>query len=386
MTFDNLIARLAEQASLPFAQAAMLPVEAYTSEQLLALEIDRLFASEWLCVGRSADIAEVGDHLTALLPSPSGNRSVIIVRDDDGRIRALDNVCIHRGAELISNDAQTCTAARFTCPYHAWTYRLDGTLVSAPYMAETTEADGTPFDPDHHRLGELAVETWEGFVFVSQVVNPAPLAHQLSGLHDVVGRYAMNGYVPVYDSIDVWQTNWKLLVENFMDAYHIFKVHKLSFGASGDDTAFTTMHPGTDRWAHHRVMNPNDDDLCHESNATLEGDWRKTTILAAIFPGFVIQLQPDWLWFLRVTPLSTSKVRIAWQVAIAPELLAAQSNRDAYVGKVMDLVHQVNSEDHPIVEGIRRSVTRPQFERGPFSYLERNVYDFDRYIASSLGR
>jgi len=382
----ELLAELAAHAGLPFEQARMLPLEAYCSDDLLAREVERIFGDEWLCVARTADIAEPGDYITAAVPAPQGERSIIVLRDNDGGVRAFDNVCIHRGARLVTPNQtqQPCNTSRITCPYHAWTYRLDGSLPGGPYMTESTEADGSPFDPARHSLSALAVEVWQGFIFVSQSSDTEPLAPQLSGLTDVVDRFVMEGYVPIYNSVDVWDTNWKLLVENFMDAYHVFKVHKASFGADGDNTQYTHMHPGTERWAHHRVMNPNDADLCHESNASLEGDWRKTTILAAVFPGLVIQLQPDWVWFLRITPVGTDRCRIAWQVAVAPEMLAAQADADQYAKTVMDLVHLVNSEDHPIVEGIRRSVERPQFDRGPLSYLERNVYDFDRYVASRL--
>jgi phenylpropionate dioxygenase-like ring-hydroxylating dioxygenase large terminal subunit len=103
-----------------------------------------------------------------------------------------------------------------------------------------------------------------------------------------------------------------------------------------------------------------------------------------VFPGFVVQLQPDWMWFLRITPIGTGGVRIAWQVSVAPELLADLDDREAYVADLMALIHLVNSEDQPIVEGIRRSVHRPQFDRGPLSHLERNVYDFDRYVSRRL--
>jgi hypothetical protein len=98
----------------------------------------------------------------------------------------------------------------------------------------------------------------------------------------------------------------------------------------------------------------------------------------------VIQLQPDWLWFLRITPMGTDQVRIAWQVAVAPTTLAAADDPDALVADINVLVDKVNSEDHPVVAGIRRSVDRPQFDRAPLSYLERNVFDFDRYLTTRL--
>ncbi len=376
----SLSEQLAEHATLPFERGRMLPLEAYRSEQLLKAETKQLFGSDWLCVARTADVPEQGDYITAQIPGPTGPRSLIVVRSSE-RVHVFDNVCVHRGAELVHGCG---TEARITCPYHAWAYRLDGSLVAAPYMSESTELDGSPFDPANHSLSELRSEVWEGFVFVTQNSRTEPLGTQLSGLSDVVSRYCMSDYMPVFESVDIWNTNWKLLVENFMDAYHIFKVHKASFGAAGDNTRFTQMQPGTSQWAHHTVLNPADPDMCPEANTSLDGDWRKTIVLAAVFPGFVIQLQPDWMWFLRITPVGTDRVRIAWQVAIAPETLAAQPDPDRYVDEVMTLIQQVNGEDHPIVESIRRNVDRPQFTRGPLSYLERNVYDFDRYIAERL--
>ncbi len=253
-------------------------------------------------------------------------------------------------------------------------------------MAESTEVDGSPFSPDRHRLPEVRVELWNGFVFVNLDPDAEALGPRLAGLDDIVSRFDMGSYVTVRDEVDVWPTNWKLLVENFMDAYHVFKVHKESFGANGDSTGATEMYPGTLDWAHHRVVEANGPDLTADGDDRLDGEWRRTIVLAAVFPGFVIQLQPDWLWFLRITPIGTDRVRIAWQVAVAPATLEAADDPDDLVTGINALVDQVNSEDHPVVAGIRRSVDRPQFDRAPLSYLERNVYDFDRYLATRLSR
>ena len=373
---------LANNKDDAFEQARMLPLEAYRSEELLAAELAELFANDWLCVGRTADLKSTGDYLTAQIPTTmGGDRSIIVLRADDGEVRAFDNVCVHRGARLLDGCGNE---SRITCPYHAWAYRLDGSLIGGPYMAESVESDGTPFTPDAHRLVDLKAEVWEGFIFVSQNDEATPLAPTLGGLTDVVGRYRMADYVPVHEQVDVWPTNWKLLVENFLDAYHIFKVHKDSFGVDGDNTRNTHMHPGTAHWAHHRVHEVDGPDMAAPTNAHLVDEWRKTIVLAAVFPGFVIQLQPDWLWFLRVTPHGTDQARVAWQVAVAPETLAAQDDPDAYVADVMKLIHQVNSEDHTIVEGLRASVHRPQFSGAPLSYLERNVWDFDQYVRNRL--
>ncbi len=380
---ESIWAALAEHAQLPFEHGRMLPSAAYTSTDVLAREHERIFANEWICVGRTADIPECGDYLTALIPAADGaQRSVIVLRGDDGTIAAFDNVCAHRGSPLLHGCGNQ---ARITCPYHAWVYRLDGQLIGAPYMNHTVDTNGKAFNPADHHLTSLRLEKWEGFLFVAQAPDAPDLHARLAGLTDVVGRYRMADYVPVFRQVDVWDTNWKLLYENFMDAYHVFKVHKNSFAKDGDSTLDTTMHAGTDHHAHHVVVHHADagSGVAHPSNTSLTDDWRRTIVLGAAFPAHVMQLQPDWLWYLQLSPLGVDRVRIRWDVSVAPEVLADQADPDVYVAELLDLLNMVNAEDRPIVEGVFRAV-HPSMTRGPLSYLERNVYDFDRYIATAL--
>ena len=390
MSFGNeaVWGQLAEHARLSFEQACMLPPAAYTSTDVLAEEHRRIFSTEWTCIGRTADLPNKGDYLTADISSgeatqPGGQRSVIAIRDDSGAIAVFDNVCVHRGSPLL----QGCgNESRITCPYHAWAYRLDGQLIGAPHMSRTIDGDGKPFDAGDHHLTGLRLEEWEGFLFVTQNPDATELGPRLAALGDVVGRYRMANYVPVHRQVDVWDTNWKLLYENFMDAYHVFKVHKNSFAKNGDNTPLTTMHAGDDHCAYHLVGHDANatSGVAHPSNTSLEGEWRHTIVLGAAFPTHVMQLQPDWLWYLQLSPLGVDRVRIRWDVSVAPEVLADQPDPGAYVAKLVELLNLVNSEDRPIVEGVFRGVHHSTMTRGPLSYLERNVYDFDRYIARSL--
>src|SRR3954449_993883 len=375
----SIFTELAEHSRVPFTAARMLPPAAYTSAEVLAEEHRRIFACEWMCVGRTADLPNRGDYVTAEIPvgDPAGagrHRSIIVVRGDDERLNAFHNVCVHRGSPLLDGCGNE---ARITCPYHAWVYRLDGQLIGAPYMK---------MDPADHRLSELRLEEWEGFLFVTQDPTTGPVAERLSGLSDVVSRYRMAHYVPVHRQVDVWDTNWKLLYENFMDAYHVFKVHKNSFAKDGDNTGLTSMHDGGDHHAYHLVGHAPDatSGVAHPDNTSLEGEWRHTIVLGAAFPTHVMQLQPDWLWYLQLSPLGVGQVRIRWDVSVAPEVLADQADPEAYVAKLLALLDLVNSEDRPIVEGVFGGVHNPNLRRGPLSYLERNVFQFDRYIDKAL--
>ena len=383
---DDLFARLAAHAALPYEQATLLPPGAYTEPAVLARERARVFAEEWLCVGRTADVPAAGDHVVREIPSAvdDGLLSVIVARGDDGEVRVFANVCAHRCAQLVDGDG---SFARFTCPYHAWVFRLDGQCVAAPYMQQSVEADGTAFDPANHRLSELTREVWEGFVYVSQAADPAPLAPRLDGLLDVVGRYRMAGYVTVAGGTDVWDTNWKCLAENFLDAYHVFKVHKNTFAKESDSTGSTTVYPGGEGYTYHvAVDDPGSSyGIAHPDNDALDGTWRHSTVLAATYPTHVVQLQPDWLWYLVLSPLGVGRVHIRWSVAIAPEVWPTVEQQP-YLQRILDLITAVNAEDRPVIEGVWNALHHVDAPRGPFSYLERNVYDIDRYLAERLTR
>jgi len=384
---DHLRDLFARHAALPREQAVALPPAAYTDPVVLQLERDRIFASEWLCVGRTADLPNPGDYRTSEVASPHDDSllGVVMVRDEHGEVRVFANVCAHRCATLVEGHGN---AARFTCPYHAWVFRLDGQCVAAPYMQRSVEPDGRPFDPANHRLQPLVTEVWEGFVFVSQSPAPAPLAPQLEGLFDVVGPYAMAGYVPVAGGTDVWDTNWKCLAENFLDAYHVFKVHRNTFAEESDSTGSTTVYPGGAGYTYHVAVDDpaSSYGVAHPDNQVLTGTWRHSTVLAATYPTHVVQLQPDWLWFLVLSPLGVGQVHIRWSVAVAPEVWAHldTESRAAYVERIMALVVAVNGEDRPVIEGVWRALHHRQAARGPFSYLEQNVFDIGRYIAALL--
>jgi choline monooxygenase len=378
----DLHAELAAAAAAAFHEARMLPLEVYRSPPVLRAEHRHVLAGGWHCLGRTADLPRPGDHLVGEIPhqhddGTDGSRSVLVARGDDGMLRAFDNMCIHRGAPLVAGCGNE---ARFTCPYHAWVFRLDGQLIGAPHM----QRDEQSLDPTDHALAELRLEVWEGFVFVNGDTTAAPLAPMLSGLTDVVRRFDMASYVPVHQQVDVWATNWKLLVENFMDTYHVFKVHRATFGADSGSPLNTTMYPGTDAWAYHVALDRAE--MAHPENTSLVGDWRRAVVLAAAFPTHVMQLQPDYLWYLQISPLGTDRVRVRWDVSVGPDVLAAQPDPETYVASILSLLTAVNAEDRPIVEGLRRSADGPQFARGPLSHYERNVYDFDRFIAGRLAR
>ncbi len=203
-----------EGARRPLGDATTLPAEAFRAPEIYADECERIFAGGWLCAGRLEQVPNRGDYRALDLLDDR----LVMVRGDDDVVRVLSRICRHRGAELVSG---TGTTRSLSCPYHAWTYRLDGRLLGAPHM------DGaTSFDRAHCRLPEIRSEVWEGFVFVNLDGQADALAPQLAGLSALLAPYRMADMVAVETATFPSPFNWKVLVDNFMEAYHHIATHR----------------------------------------------------------------------------------------------------------------------------------------------------------------
>lgn len=370
----NLLQLLAQNANASFSDAKSLPPSIYHSSEILKLEQEHLFQKEWICIGRTAEIPDQGDFLCRDIV----NAPVFVVRQRDDSVKAFANVCVHRSSRLLSGAGHL---SRISCPYHSWTYELDGQLIGAPFM------DKTPgFDVANHKLKELVCETWQGFIYASLQADPEPVGERLSELTGLVGDFRMANYVPVFSEEETWNTNWKCLVENFMDAYHLHRVHKKSFGKYGSSEDQTHLFTGEDAFTYHYVQEDEGPRSvnAHPDNSWLQGPDRRRTWLINIFPSHVMQLQPDMLWYLSILPDGLDKVNIRWAVSIPAEILEGAKVGQAIIDEVMELIRQVNSEDRPIVENVFRATASPDAAQGPLSYLERNVWEFGRYLARNL--
>jgi len=171
-----------------------------------------------------------------------------------------------------------------------------------------------------------------------------------------------------------------------MDSYHIHKVHKKSFGQYGSFEDLTSLCAGGDAFAYHYIQETDDRKAssAHPDNTWLQGDDRLRTYLINIFPGQVIQLQPDLLWYLSILPDGVDRLTIRWAVSIPREILDGAANRQDVIDEEMELLHQVNSEDQPIVQNVFASTRSPHAVQGPLSHLERNLWDFARYLNRKL--
>ncbi|MBI4883710.1 MAG: aromatic ring-hydroxylating dioxygenase subunit alpha [Actinobacteria bacterium] len=210
---DQLLASF-DASVTDFTTAITLPPEIYTSDEFLAFERDALFAREWQCVGRASRVPNVGDYFTTTV----NGDPIIVARAKDGQIHAFSSICQHRGME-VADDSGNCT--KFTCLYHLWSYDLTGRLLGAPAMERTTS-----FDKKEFPLPPLAVELWQGFVFVHFDLHATPLAPTLASYEPYLKNYDLENTVcPGTFTLTDMPWNWKVMFENFNDGYHANKLH-----------------------------------------------------------------------------------------------------------------------------------------------------------------
>lgn len=366
------VALLRENVSHPFGRARAMPPEVYTSESFLAAELEHVFSKEWLCLGRASALAEPGDYAAWEI----AGQPVVVVRDRDGTLRALSNVCLHRMSTLLHGRGRT---RAIVCPYHAWTYNLDGTLRGAPAMSKNAD-----FDRKDYCLPRLRCEEWLGWVFVTLNPDAAPVAEKLAEVEGLIADFAMETYVETFFESHVWDTNWKVLAENFMESYHLPVCHAATIGGLSKLDEMVCP-PGLEAFNYHTILK--DDSLkialAHPSNTRLTGDRRRTTFLLAVYPSLLVTLTPGYFWYLTLHPQGPGQVRIGFGGGMSRDFVD-DPDAQAHFAALKTLLDEVNVEDRGCTEKVYRGLSSKLARPGHLSHLERPNYDFARYLASRV--
>ena len=362
-----LLQELARLAALPDSAAISLPPAAYASEALFELEVERIFEREWVPLGRSEEVAEPGDYFTTELAGDP----LLVVRGDDRRIRVLSNVCRHKWTEVARGQGN---ARVFVCPYHAWTYARDGRLTGARYMDRT---EG--FRIEEYRLPELRSEEWRGFVFANLDPGAEPLAGRLATLDALIARHHMQDMRRFTGGDEIWDTNWKLLVENFTEGYHTFHTHRDSLQnvTPADLTWWGHADPHFSAFYSPLAAGEPPREPCHPD---LDERERRTVVMICLYPSLVIALSPERVFYMCLIPVAAGRVRTRWGVASYGEEFAHHT-----LEHVAAFYRQVNEEDRGRLESIQRGVRARHAGRGRLSWLETTNAHFGRYVAGRLG-
>ena len=344
-----------------------LPAAAYTSDTFMQFEREHLFRKNWIFVGFSHRLARRGD----VQPLEVGGLPIFLLRDESDQVVAFHNVCRHRNLQLIDEPGNCGKLIR--CPYHSWSYDLCGALKNAPYFGGARTSLPANFKYQDNGLAQLNCEVWYDWIFINLAPQPsnfddfiAPIKRQLKG-DDVTD------YIPV-TSIDLGEVacNWKLLMENFIEPYHVQFVHKDTTRQPLDD--HTTL---VDEHCFGCVVDLPDDQVVSTDKLSVSSHF------LTLFPNFVLgSYHPDQIGVHLNQPIAPGLTR---------QERVIYMHRDAHysdvpIRQLEDLWRKVHLEDHEMCERLQKGRHSPLAEQGGLlsPNWENSVRRFQEHVADAI--
>jgi Rieske 2Fe-2S family protein len=353
----------------------------YLSDQLFALERERIFYREWFCVAREEEIPNPGDYLSRDV----AGESVLLVRTKDGGLAAHYNVCRHRGSRLVPECGSGSFSGGIRCPYHSWTYTLEGALRTAPFLEE-----GDGLAKSDLALHPVGVESWGGFIFLHLTPADAKargqtLQSQLGGVPERLRRYPLS-QLRVAGRIEYEiAANWKVMLENYNECYHCGAVHpelcrlvpafKQRGGAELDwergiphrEGAWTFTGSGPTNRAPFEGLSE-DERVRHKGEL--------------VYPNLLLSLSAEHVAVFTIWPHAPGRTRVVCEFLFHPDEVAKP---DFDPSDAVDFWDLVNRQDWAICESVQRGMTSRVFQTGYYAPMESSSLDIRRYIRERLG-
>jgi phenylpropionate dioxygenase-like ring-hydroxylating dioxygenase large terminal subunit len=358
----------------PFAEAETLPPWCYHADSFYRAEVERIFSRVWNFLGRADHIPNPGDYFTVEF----AGYPIIVIRDASGGLRAFSNSCRHRGAQVM---AGTGTCKAIVCPYHGWTYNLAGELMSAPEMQHTAG-----FAREAYGLKPVRLESWDGFVFVNFDPQAESLADYLGDLPQTLASYNFSRMKTTRRKEYVLDCNWKLYVENAMEAYHVPMVHARTLQrlkrelppvvpSTGNWVGLHTKHQGSRALLSGEVGFP--------PIATLEGLAAQGSYYTLIYPSTMFGCTIDCMWWLEIHPQGPQRMKLIVGSCF-PEASVARDDFDTVVERYYRRWNISIDEDNQISELQQKGVSSPLAEPGRLSHMEPLVHSIANWVVDRV--
>jgi len=360
----DLRSTLQEIARLPSDRPMGMPGAFYSDPAQFEWEKTTVLRRGWHCLGRVDEISEPGDFFTLnLLDEP-----IIVVRGDDGEIRVLSNVCRHRGMPLAEGSGH---AKRFICSYHAWAYGRDGALLRAARMKNAG------FDAKNCRLNAFPTAVWRGFIYCSLDAGAAPFAEGAEALDAQMAPYQPENFRVVHSAREEWRTNWKCLVENFMEGYHLSVVHPQTLHGY-TPTGLAKKAASGPGFTSYFANYPDDIPSRGLGAPGLDDKARQRSALFARFPTQVASQAASLLVSLMIFPRAADLIEVKWTMSVYADDLD-----DETIQQRISLWEDVNREDREKLEKLQQTLGSAHALSGPLAEddYEGTIRDFLLWMA-----
>ena len=354
-------------ASMP----TTLPQRYYTDPDQFRSEMERFFLNQWVYVGREEQLARPGEYFL----SEIAEESIIVTRDTAGALHAFYNVCRHRGTRMCTEEAGSFPAGRIRCPYHSWTYGLDGALLFAPQMDDA-------FSRADYPLHAVPVGVWEGNVFVHLGKHSTPLAEHLAPLTESFAAWNM-AELRLHKRIvyDV-RANWKLIIQNYNECLHCPGVHpvlnRLTDYLGADNVPPSPSYIGGSMGFKGAAESMSLDGIRRRDYLPgLSAEQRKMVTYYAIYPNFLLSLNPDYMMIHTLWPRAVDRTEIVCEWHFHPAEIAKP---DFHSADAIELWDMTNREDWHISELSQQGISSRAYTPGPYSKREELLHAFDRTV------
>jgi Rieske 2Fe-2S family protein len=351
------------------SQPKTLPSRYYTDPDIFRQELERYFCRMWVCTGRSEQIPRQGDCFLAEL----AGESIIVLRDFDA-IRAFYNVCRHRGTR-ICRGSETKFTGPIRCPYHGWSYGLDGKLLGAPHMDEG-------FDPGRYPLHPVKIDEWDGFIFLNLATDPQPFPSQLADLPQKFAPWGLRDLRRHKQITYQVRANWKLIVLNYNECLHCPLLHpalnRITNYLSGTNDPPKPGYIGGSMELRGEAETMSiDGKRRRDSLPGLTEQQQKQVFYYVVYPNLFLSLHPDYVMAHTLWPEEADRTRVVCEWYFHSDEMA---KTDFQADDVLEFWHTTNQEDWAISELAQQGIRSRAYVPGPYSPREGLLAAFDRWI------
>ena len=368
---------------------ATLPSDWYYDETQYAKELAAIWYRDWICVGRQEEIANTGDYKTATV----GKQRLILTRNREGQVRAFHNTCRHRGSTLCTNESGHFANGRIICPYHTWTYSLDGGLIATPTRVETED-----FSADDFPLYRVHVDSWGGFLFVNLSKEPSmSLIDQLGDATREIENWPLADMVSVFQERSSLACNWKIFWENYCECYHcprlhpelckIVPVYKKGILGNDDDSGWTPKYADDD--GRPRIGGEHTT-WTMDGKSTLppiEGLTDEQREIGMNFVSFTASLyvvgHTDYVRSVRLEPTGPESVDLVIDWLLLPEVTSTHASE---IDRMVEFGQLVVEQDGRICEINQQGLRSPRHDHGVLVPQEEELWRFHEWLRDRLAQ